>query len=106
MTAETGLEFSPHDLRRSFATYADNQYLHERLIKALLNHSLQQSTDGSTIQAHSNQGDVTAGYIQIEFERLRQAAQQITDYIRRQAGLVNNVVQLSQERHSKRGANQ
>jgi integrase len=104
--AETGVEFSLHDLRRSFATYADNQYLHERLIKALLNHSLQQSPDGTTVQAHSNQGDVTAGYIQIEFERLRQAAQQITDYIRRHAGLVNNVVQLPEERRSNRGVNQ
>ena len=85
---------------------ADNLFLHERLIKALLNHSLQQSADGSTVQVHSNQGDVTAGYIQIEFERLRQAAQQITDYIRRHAGLVNNVVQLPQERHSKGGVNQ
>jgi integrase len=98
VVGESKIEFSAHDLRRSFATYADDLYLHERVIKALLNHSLQQSGNGQTIQAHSNSGDVTAGYIQIEFERLRQATQQITDYIRSHAGLQNNVVELPRKK--------
>jgi len=103
VTAESGIEFSPHDLRRSFATYADNLFLHERLIKALLNHSLHQASDGTAIQEHKNRGDVTAGYIQIEFERLRHAAQQITDYIRNNAKLQDNVVQLPQGKQAKAG---
>lgn len=53
-----GIKWTPHDLRRWFITAAESLNLSPYVIKSLVNHSLPS-------------GDVTAGYIQQEVERLR-----------------------------------
>jgi len=62
----TGVTFSPHDLRRTFATVAESLDLSGYTIKALLNHRQQLS-------------DVTGGYIILGVDRLRAPMQRITD---------------------------
>lgn len=64
--------FSIHDLRRTFATFADECDLKNQVIKALLNHI---------------SGDVTEGYIQRNTERLRRATQKVTDFMLETAGI-------------------
>lgn len=64
---QTGVEFSSHDLRRTFATIAEASLLPETLIKRLLNHT----TDNN----------VTTGYIRTEDNTLKQATNKIADYI-------------------------
>jgi integrase len=68
VTAATGIIFSCHDLRRTFATIAESLDLSRYTIKALLNHK--QET-----------GDVTGGYIQINVDRLREPMQKVCDAI-------------------------
>lgn len=63
----SGVEFSCHDLRRTFATIAENLDISQFTIKRLLNHSVSQ--------------DVTAGYIIKDIERMRVAMQGITESI-------------------------
>jgi integrase len=58
---------NPHDLRRSFASIADELDLGKYTVKRLLN--------------HSDNGDVTAGYISISLDKLRRAIQEIEDTI-------------------------
>ncbi len=82
---ETGIKVSPHDLRRTFATVAESLNIPAYAVKGLLN--------------HKTSGDITAGYIQITVERLREPMQQITDYFLRKGGIhEGKVVEL------KRGA--
>ena len=69
ITANTGVSFTAHDLRRTFATIAESLDLSGYTVKALLNHKIQT-------------GDVTGGYIQINVDRLREPIQKITDVIR------------------------
>jgi integrase len=64
----SGVKFTVHDLRRTFATIAESLDIPAYALKALLNHK-------------TNASDVTGGYIQMSVERLRKPAQQITDYI-------------------------
>lgn len=64
VTHWSGIEFSCHDLRRTFATIAEGLNVSEYTLKRLLNHK---------------QSDVTAGYIINDVERLRVPMQQITD---------------------------
>lgn len=64
----SGVEFSnPHDLRRSFASVADELDLGRYTVKRLLN--------------HADNGDVTAGYISVSLDKLRRAIQRIEDTI-------------------------
>lgn len=63
----SGINFSLHDLRRTFITVAESLDIPAYALKRLLNHKM------------SN--DVTAGYIIIDVERLRRPMQQITDYL-------------------------
>ena len=70
---ETGIHVSPHDLRRTFATVAESLNIPAYAVKGLLN--------------HKTSGDITAGYIQITVERLREPMQKITDYFLRKGGL-------------------
>lgn len=63
--AASGVDFCRHDLRRTFATTAESLDLPAYAVKRLLNHA-----DG---------GDVTAGYLVIDVERLRKPMQRITD---------------------------
>jgi len=71
--AESGIEFSAHDLRRTFATIAENRDIPAYALKSLLNHKMRH--------------DVTAGYLNIDVERLREPMQKITDYILSVAGI-------------------
>lgn len=61
----TGIEFSSHDLRRTFATIAEAALLPETNIKCLLKHT----TDNN----------VTTSYIRTESNTLRQAVERIAD---------------------------
>jgi len=60
-----GIEFTQHDLRRTFITVAESLNIPYAALKRLLNHS-----DGS---------DVTGGYIQITTDRLREPMEQISN---------------------------
>lgn len=64
---DTGVKFCRHDLRRTFETVAESIDIPYYALKALLN--------------HSTEDDVTAGYLDIESERLRIPMQRITDHI-------------------------
>lgn len=63
----SGVEFSFHDLRRTFITIAESMDISHYALKRLLN--------------HKNSSDVTAGYIILDIERLREPMQRITDKI-------------------------
>jgi len=63
----SGIPFSSHDLRRTFITVAEAINLSLYTIKRLAN--------------HSTGGDVTAGYIISDVERLREPMKMIADYL-------------------------
>jgi integrase len=69
----TQISFMLTDLRRTFITIAEGLDLSYYAVKRLLNHKIS--------------GDVTAGYIVTDVERLRKPMQQITDYILKAAKL-------------------
>lgn len=81
----SGIKFSLHDIRRTFASIANNHIagITNFTLKKLLNHS---------------EDDVTAGYIQFETETLRKPMQLIEDYILKQTEIkeneTNNVVNI------------
>ncbi|MBC8078846.1 MAG: tyrosine-type recombinase/integrase [Gorillibacterium sp.] len=82
VTTATGIMFSCHDLRRTFATIAESLDLSSYTVKALLNHKQQI-------------GDVTGGYIILNVDRLREPMQKVTDAIReRVSKRYGEVVQL------------
>jgi integrase len=62
---ETGIKVAAHDLRRSFLTVAESCEISPLALKALAN--------------HATGNDVTAGYVQLSSERLREAAQRVAD---------------------------
>lgn len=64
-----GVEWTPHDLRRTFITVAESLDISAYALKALVNHSQPNS-------------DVTGGYISLDVERLRAPMQRITDRLR------------------------
>lgn len=68
VSAITGIVFTCHDLRRTFATLAESLDLSNYTVKALLNHKQQP-------------GDVTGGYIILNVDRLREPMQKITNAI-------------------------
>ncbi|CDZ77221.1 Putative prophage CPS-53 integrase [Legionella massiliensis] len=75
----SGVSFTVHDLRRTFATTAESLDLPAYALKRLLNHKMT--------------NDVTAGYIMRDVERLRVPMQRIADHLNQQmvnvlAGLV------------------
>lgn len=67
-----GIKSTIHDLRRTFATIAESLDIPHYSVKALVN--------------HKSGNDVTAGYIQITPERLREPLQRITDFVLKQVG--------------------
>jgi integrase len=67
VTLKTGIEFSSHDLRRTFATIAEASLLPETIIKRLLNHT----TDNC----------VTGGYIRTEANTMKQAIDRVAGFI-------------------------
>lgn len=72
--AEAGaVKVSVHDLRRTFITVAERMDISHYALKNLLN--------------HKTGADVTAGYIIVDVERLRDPMQRVTDFILRAAGV-------------------
>lgn len=71
--ATTGIQFTVHDLRRTFITIAESLDIAAYALKRLLNHKMS--------------GDVTAGYIMLDVERLRKPMQIITDHLLMRMGL-------------------
>jgi integrase len=67
VTELTDIQFTVHDLRRTFITIAESLDIPAYALKRLLNHKMT--------------SDVTAGYIITDVERLRKQMQLITDYI-------------------------
>lgn len=65
----TGIQFTPHDLRRGFMSTAAELGLQVYTIKKILNHSSQ---------------DVTYGYYVADIEKLRQEVQKVNDELVRQ----------------------
>lgn len=61
----SGIEFTQHDLRRTFITVAESLDISYAALKKLLNHS-----DGS---------DVTGGYLQITTDRLREPMERVSN---------------------------
>lgn len=66
------VDFTLHDLRRTFLTVAESLDIPAYALKRLVNHKMR--------------GDVTAGYIITDVERLRRPMQAITDYLLSAAG--------------------
>ena len=73
MTEATGIEFSLHDLRRTFVTIAESTDISVHALKALVNHSLG--------------GGVTESYIKMTPERLREPVQKVTDKMKELCGI-------------------
>ncbi len=80
VTKASGVEFSPHDCRRTFATIAEAVNLPMSMIKRLMN--------------HVTSNDVTGGYIITEEETLREAINRIADYIQARVTQKGNIIQL------------
>lgn len=76
----SGVEFSSHDCRRTFATIAEAVGTTETIIKRLLNHTMD--------------NDVTTGYINTEAETLARATDKIGNYIHSKVHSQSNVVTL------------
>lgn len=70
----TGIDFTLHDLRRTYTTTAESLGVGTYTIKRLLNH-------------RTRRDDVTAGYVVLTPEELRESAQEIEDAILEQSGL-------------------
>lgn len=68
----SGVEFTLHDLRRTFATLAEGLDIPAYALKRLIN--------------HRNANDITARYIVSDFERLRAPMNKIADYLLREMG--------------------
>ncbi len=74
VTQASGVAFCLHDLRRTFSTIAESLDIPAYALKRLLNHA-----DGA---------DVTAGYLVIDTERLREPMERISQFILKAAGIV------------------
>lgn len=86
---DSGVSFTLHDLRRTFITIAESLDIPAYALKQLLNHKA-----GS---------DVTAGYIVMDVERLREPMQKVTDYILRAAGLKPTATVVAMAQHGQQG---
>jgi integrase len=69
----SGVSFTLHDLRRTFVTVAEGIDISSYTLKRLLN--------------HKDKRDVTAGYIVLNVERLREPMQRIAAFILRASGI-------------------
>lgn len=78
---ESGVEFTLHDLRRTFITVAESMDISLYTIKRLVNHKMG--------------NDVTAGYIISDTDRMREPVQRISDFLIRAMALKGNVVKLN-----------
>lgn len=80
ITKNTGIEFSSHDCRRTFATIAEAVNLPLTMIKRLMN--------------HVTSNDVTGGYIITEEATLRDAINKVARYIQARVTKKDNVIKL------------
>jgi integrase len=80
----SGVEFTVHDLRRTFITTAESLDISAYALKRLLNHKMN--------------NDVTSGYLVMDVERLRRPMQQITDYLLRCMGVKGETVIFLKQR--------
>jgi integrase len=85
----SGVDFTLHDLRRTFTTIAEGLDVPAYSLKRLLNHKMP--------------GDVTAGYIVTDVERLREPMQKITDFIAKTVGIKDSapVVEIQKRRRKR-----
>ena len=85
----SGLSFAIHDIRRTFITIAESLDISAYSIKRLVNHTLAG-------------GDITAGYVVADVERLRAPMQTITDKILQLAGRRNvaNVIPINRQKQA------
>jgi len=67
ITESTGITFTCHDLRRTFISTAERLDVNYYALKALVNHKMS--------------GDVTAGYVIPDTDRLRGPMEKITAYL-------------------------
>ena len=74
VVAKSGVPFSPHDLRRTFASIVSRlgDHLSYYTTKRLLNHRT---------------SDVTQGYIQFDIEQLRCAMQAVEEFVLKNVGV-------------------
>jgi len=77
----TDIEFSSHDLRRSFAGYAEAVGIPYSIIKKLMNHTISSK-------------DVTMGYLITEDETLADSINKIGAFIHAKATQKDNIIQL------------
>ena len=83
----SGVDFTLHDLRRTFITTAESLDISSYSLKRLLN--------------HKNSNDVTAGYLVIDNERLRKSMQQITNVLLKYMGVkkTSEIIELPKVLH-------
>lgn len=74
--AASGLDFCPHDLRRTFATVAEELDISPYALKRLLSHRVPSAEE------------VTEGYISLSTERLRRAMQKIETFMLAHGGVL------------------
>lgn len=73
VVAKSGVKFSMHTLRRTYATTASRLDIAYYKLKALLNHSVEADVTGRN-------------YVQVDAEQLREPMQKICDYLRDKCG--------------------
>jgi len=83
---QSGIQFTLHDLRRTFITIAESLDIPAYALKRLLNHKMN--------------FDVTAGYIISDVERLRKPMQKVTDYLLKCMGIVESAPILFHQRET------
>ena len=83
----TGIQFTVHDLRRTFITMAEGLDIPAYALKRLLNHQMA--------------NDVTAGYIITDVERLRKPMEEISEYLLKCMGLKKsaNIISFASAKH-------
>lgn len=85
VTELSKVEFTLHDLRRTFITIAESLDIPSYALKRLLNHKMNH--------------DITAGYIIMDVERLRKPMEKITSFILKVASTTpNKSISIFQER--------
>lgn len=67
---KSGIQFTYHDLRRTFTSIANSIAIGSYTIKKLINHTIEDSSN-----------DVTDGYVQVSFDDLRKAMNMIEDVV-------------------------
>jgi integrase len=83
VAARCGVRVSVHDLRRTFASTAERSGVTFVVLKALVNHAIDDNSD-----------DVTAGYVIVSSEQLREATQRVADRMKSLCGIAEPVARL------------